>query len=257
MRNESPVNTANELMCSIASAMDALILFWKKGGKTCGNAAKLRNAVDFIDSQYVVLRELIPAVREYVADAWNDIVVNDMLRMSVRRLSLTCKDFMRKCVEFEGAWNRNEASAFSLFDDMWRARKYVALCHDSQNRDGDIYQAAAKGCIPLSGKGGGSSQRARAFEDYFLGVSDDELDYFIRFAQPMNVRVKWLGKRDEAVIFAEAFGLSAKDMNRSFIIPSRSGAHRDLSLSSDAPSFNCNQYPIWKAIRKYQSLTRE
>ena len=98
MMTESPINSANDLMRSIATAMDALRVFWKDYSPTAGNEAGIRNAVDFIDSNYAVLRDLEPQVREYVEDAWNDIIVNDMQRLSVRRLTNACKDFFGKCV---------------------------------------------------------------------------------------------------------------------------------------------------------------
>lgn len=254
MMTESPINSANDLMRSIASAMDALLAFWRQGSPAAGNEAGIRNAVDFINANYAVLRDLEPQVREYVEDAWNDIIVNEMQRLSVRRLTNTCKDFFGKCVEFEKVWNENEESAFQMFNDEWRARKYVVLCHESLQKHKDTHQAAAKGCLPQYGSAPGSGKKARVFERYFVDVNDEALDYFIRFTQPISPRVKWLGSRAEAVIFAEEFGLTAKDMNRSFIIPSRSGIHRNLSLSGDTPKFAKNLYPIWKAISDYKSV---
>lgn len=228
--------------------------FWRQGSPAAGNEAGIRNAVDFINANYAVLRDLEPQVREYVEDAWNDIIVNEMQRLSVRRLTNTCKDFFGKCVEFEKVWNENEESAFQMFNDEWRARKYVVLCHESLQKHKDTHQAAAKGCLPQYGSAPGSGKKARVFERYFVDVNDEALDYFIRFTQPISPRVKWLGSRAEAVIFAEEFGLTAKDMNRSFIIPSRSGVHRNLSLSGDTPKFAKNLYPIWKAISDYKSV---
>lgn len=254
MMTESPINSANDLMRSIASAMDALLAFWRQGSPAAGNEAGIRNAVDFINANYAVLRDLEPQVREYVEDAWNDIIVNEMQRLSVRRLTNTCKDFFGKCVEFEKVWNENEESAFQMSNDEWRARKYVVLCHESLQKHKDTHQAAAKGCLPQYGSAPGSGKKARVFERYFVDVNDEALDYFIRFTQPISPRVKWLGSRAEAVIFAEEFGLTAKDMNRSFIIPSRSGVHRNLSLSGDTPKFAKNLYPIWKAISDYKSV---
>lgn len=254
MMTESPINSANDLMRSIASAMDALLAFWRQGSPAAGNEAGIRNAVDFINANYAVLRDLEPQVREYIEDAWNDIIVNDMQRLSVRRLTNACKDFFGKCVEFEKVWNENEESAFQMFNDEWRARKYVVLCHESLQKHKDTHQAAAKGCLPQYGSAPGSGKKARVFERYFVDVNDEALDYFIRFTQPISPRVKWLGSRAEAVIFAEEFGLTAKDMNRSFIIPSRSGVHRNLSLSGDTPKFAKNLYPIWKAISDYKSV---
>lgn len=180
--------------------------------------------------------------------------MNDMQRLSVRRLTNACRDFFGKCVEFEKAWNENKESAFQMFNDEWRARKYVVLCHESLQKHKDTHQAAAKGCLPQYGSAPGSGKKARVFERYFVDVNDEALDYFIRFTQPISPRVKWLGSRAEAVIFAEEFGLTAKDMNRSFIIPSRSGVHRNLSLSGDTPKFAKNLYPIWKAISDYKSV---
>lgn len=254
MMTESPINSANDLMRSIASAMDALLAFWRQGSPAAGNEAGIRNAVDFINANYAVLRDLEPQVREYVEDAWNDIIVNEMQRLSVRRLTNTCKDFFGKCVEFEKVWNENEESAFQMFNDEWRARKYVVLCHESLQKHKDTHQAAAKGCLPQYGSAPGSGKKARVFERYFVDVNDEALDYFIRFTQPISPRVKWLGSRAEAVIFAEEFGLTAKDMNRSFIIPSRSGVHRNLSLSGDTPKYKKSLYPIWKVISEYKSM---
>lgn len=173
-------------MRSIASAMDALLGFWRDDSPTAGNEAGIRNTVDFIDE--------------------------------------------------------------------WRARKYVVLCHDSLQKHKDTHQAAAKGCLPQYGSASGTGKKARVFERYFVDVSDEALDYFIRFTQPISPRVKWLGSRAEAVIFAEEFGLTAKDMNRSFIIPSRSGIHRNLSLSGDTPKYKKSLYPIWKVISEYKSM---
>ena len=254
MMTESPINSANDLMRSIASAMDALLAFWRLPSPTQSEIAGIRNAVDFIDANYAVLRDLEPQVREYVEDAWNDIIVNDMQRLSVRRLTNACRDFFGKCVEFEKVWNENEESAFQMFNDEWRARKYVVLCHESLQKHKDTHQAAAKGCLPQYGSAPGSGKKARVFESYFVDVNDEALDYFIRFTQPISPRVKWLGSRAEAVIFAEEFGLTAKDMNRSFIIPSRSGVHRNLSLSGDTPKYKKTLYPIWKAISEYKSM---
>ena len=257
MMTNSPINSASDLMRSIASAMDALLAFWRLPSPTQSELAGIRNAVDFIDANYAVLRDFEPQVREYIEDAWNDIIVNDMLRLSIRRLSFACRELMDKSVEFENVWNEHEESAFELFNDEWRARKYVALCHESLNNNRDVHSAAAKGCLPQYSSTSGSGKKTRVFERYFVDVNDEALDYFIRFTQPLSPRVKWLGSRAEAVIFAEEFGLTAKDMNRSFIIPSRSGGHRDLNLAGDTPTNKKNQYPIWKSIQKYNSLQKD
>ena len=257
MMTESPINSATDLTRSIASAMDALLAFWQKCSPSQSETSGIRNAVDFIDANYSVLRDLEPQVREYVEDAWNDIVVNEMQRLSVRRLSLACREFFGKCVEFENVWNENEESACSLFNDEWRARKYVVLCHESLQKHKDTHEAAAKGCLPQYGGASGSGKKARVFERYFVDVNDEALDYFVRFAQPLSPRVKWLGSRAEAVIFAEEFGLTAKDMNKSFIIPSRSGNHRNLSLSNESPAYDKSQYPIWKALKEYSAFHKD
>lgn len=118
----------------------------------------------------------------------------------------------------------------------------------------DTHEAAAKGCLPQYGSAPGTNKKARVFERYFVDVNDEALDYFVRFAQPLSPRVKWLGSRVEAVIFAEEFGLTAKDMNKSFFIPSRSGNHRNLNLSGDTPKFAKKLYPIWKVISEYKSM---
>src|SRR5574344_283702 len=104
MMTESPINSANDLMRSIASAMDALLAFWRLASATQSEIAGIRNAVHIIDANYAVLRDLEPQVREYVEDAWNDIVVNEMQRLIVRRLSLACRELFGKCVEFEKVW---------------------------------------------------------------------------------------------------------------------------------------------------------
>lgn len=257
MMTNSPINSATDLMRSIATAMDALLAFWREKSPTPAKVAGIRNAVDFIDSNYAVLRDMVPQVREYVEDAWNDIVVNEMQRLNVRRLSLACREFMNKCMEFENAWNGNEESAFALFNDEWRARKYLVLCHESLNNNREIHTAAAKGCLPQYRSGTGSGKKARLFKDYFVDVSDEALDYFTRFAQPLSPRVKWMGSRAEAVIFAEEFGLTAKDMNGSFFIPSRDGSHRNLNMSGDSPANNKSQYPIWKALREYAAFHKD
>ena len=257
MMTNSPIYTATDLMRSIASAMDALLAFWKDKSPTPAKVAGIRNAVDFIDSNFAGLRDLVPQVREYVEDAWNDIVVNEMQRLSVRRLSLACRAFMDKCVEFENVWNENEESAYELFDDEWRARKYLVLCHESLNDNREIHTAAARGCLPQYSSGTGNEKKARLFKDYFVDVSDEALDYFVRFAQPLSPHVKWMGSRAEAVIFAEEFGLTAKDMNKSFFIPSRSGNHRDLSLAGESPAYKKSQYPIWNSIQKYKAIQKD
>ena len=68
---ESPINSAIELMRSIASAMDALLLFWRNPAPDVVKVGGIRNAVDFIEVNYAELRDLVPQVAEYVADAWN------------------------------------------------------------------------------------------------------------------------------------------------------------------------------------------
>lgn len=245
-----------DLMRSIVSAMDALLVYWDIPRPTASQTGAVKNAADFIEVSYAALRDMEPQVREYVADAWNDIVVNDLQRMTVRRLALSCRDMMKASVKFEKGWCRNEVSAFSLFEDEWCARKYVALCHERLENNHELLEAVAKGCLPQHSSDLRSAGKARIFEKYFVGVSDEALEYFTKFAQHLEPRVKWLGKRDEAVIFAEEFGLTAKDMNKSFLIPSRSGAHRDLSLSGDAPSYDKTAYPIWKILEKYREYDK-
>lgn len=257
MLTESPINSANDLMRSIVSAMDALLAFWREPSLCIARHGGIRNAIDFIDSNYAVMRDLEPQVREYVEDAWNDIIVNEMLRMSVRRLSLACREFMNECVKFEDVWNRHERSALELFADEWLARKYVVLCHECMKKNQEILTAAARGCLPQYSGSKGTGRRVRLFEKYFVDVSDEAFDFFIRFTQPIFPRVKWMGSRAEAVIFAEEFGLTAKDMNRSFIIPSRSGGHRDLNLAGDTPTNNKELYSIWKCIRRYRDLQKD
>ena len=54
---ESPISSAIELMRSIASAMDALLLFWRNPSPEVVKVGGIRNAVDFIDANYAEIRD--------------------------------------------------------------------------------------------------------------------------------------------------------------------------------------------------------
>ena len=93
MMTESPIKSANDLMRSIASAMDALLAYWELEHPTADQIAAIKNVADFIDVSFVALRDAEADVREYVGDAWNDIMVNDLLRFRISTLASTCKAF--------------------------------------------------------------------------------------------------------------------------------------------------------------------
>ena len=175
-----------------------------------------------------------------------------MLQKEVVEYLERIKAFLYQLRIFEEMFCKNAEKAFIMFRDVWIARKYFVLMlemelihKDLMGRFEEYRHKRPSVAKPFRGM-------ATEFRDFFVGVSDTELENLILYNKPFRKKHLWKGERVEATIFAKTFGLSAKIMNRCFVINGSNGFHRDLNLSGDKPSFMFSNYGIYAHLEKFK-----
>ena len=147
---------------------------------------------------------------------------------------------------------KNSEKAFNMFRDVWIARKYFVMMLELENIHKDLMGCFEEYCNKRPSVAKPFRGMATEFRDFFVGVSDTELENLILYNKPFSKKHLWKGERVEATIFAKTFGLSAKIMNRCFVINGSNGFHRDLNLSGDKPSFMFSNYGIYAHLEKFK-----
>ena len=147
---------------------------------------------------------------------------------------------------------KNAEKAFIMFRDVWIARKYFVLMLEMERIYGDLIRLFEEYCYKRPSVAKPFRGMATEFRDFFIGVSDTELENLILYNKPFRKKHLWKGERVEATIFAKTFRLSAKIMNRCFVINGSNGFHRDLNLSGDKPSYMFSNYGIYAHLEKFQ-----
>lgn len=232
--------------------MSAVVDYWHGHSDEITGRYGCRNSVEAIEMLYQKVDDLLSSSKEYILENWPDIVRNSIKRNEVRHYLAAVKDFFGTLRTFENEFCENDYKAFATFDDAWIARKYFVMMLDQSNLYNCVFEE-----FSAFGNSRPSNARpfrgiARAFDDYFSGVNDVQIEDLIvnhrYFAKP----ALWKGLRAEAVIFAKAFGLSAADMNHCFIIPGKHCPHRNLGLVTDRPCKAESEYGICAAIDLYK-----
>lgn len=237
---------------SVANAMAAVVDYWEGHPDDVTRRFGCRNAVETIQMLYGKVTDEIENSRSFIIENWDNIVRSSVKIDEVSLFLSRLKEFFGKLRFFEDEFCRNDLKAFSTFDDAWIARKYFVMMLESREEYSSIFGAfeAVGNCRPHQARP--FSGIARAFRTYFQGVSDAEIEDLIVNHKAFSSPVLWLGHRQEAVIFAECFGLSAADMNHSFTIPGKHCEHRNLGLKKDGPRLPFSEYGIWSAIQLYE-----
>ncbi|MCQ2127196.1 MAG: hypothetical protein MJZ06_07170 [Bacteroidaceae bacterium] len=234
--------------------MDAMLPYLRDESADKERGPRMRNVAEYLEESNGQLQECAVSVWEYVTDAWNDIIVNDALQLELRMFFEVWNGLKEKVAEFKDAFHGNEVRSFALFDDEWTAQRYQLLVHTADGKFARLLSLMRMESVAGMSESNPIHGIARLFRRYFVGVGDSELADFLRTGKPFGKPAKWLGDRDEAVIMARAFGLTARDMNGTFIIPGRKTAHRNLNLSGDAPSYDDSRYPIWSSIETARKM---
>ena len=237
---------------TVASAMAGVVGFWSSGTAESRSYFGFANLVNDIETEYPNVETLTMKSRTYIYEHWLDIEQNNMLQKEVAEYLERVKAFLHQLRIFEEMFCKNAEKAFIMFRDVWIARKYFVLMLEMERIYGDLMgrfeeyrhkrPSVAK---PFRGM-------ATEFRDFFVGVSDTELENLILYNKPFRKKHLWKGERVEATIFAKTFGLSAKIMNRCFVINGSNGFHRDLNLSGDKPSFMFSNYGIYAHLEKFK-----
>ena len=237
---------------TVASAMAGVVGFWSNGTAESRSHFGFVNLVNDIETEYPNVETLTMKSRTYIYEHWLDIEQNNMLQAEVAEYLERVKVFLHQLRIFEEMFCKNAEKAFDMFRDVWIARKYFVLMlelerihKDLMGRFEEYRNKRPSVAKPFRGM-------ATEFRDFFVGVSDTELENLILYNKPFRKKHLWKGERVEATIFAKTFGLSAKIMNRCFVINGSNGFHRDLNLSGDKPSFMFSNYGIYAHLEKFK-----
>lgn len=237
---------------SVASAMTAVVDSWHGHPDDSIRKYGYASCTDTIERCYPAVCRQIEQAREFIVAHWIEISQNNVMQMDVKDYLADLAEFFEKLRAFETEFCMNNAIAFTTFKDAWIARKYFVKMLELQQMYKNLYKQfeehgkkRAKSARPFRGM-------AVAFRDFFLGVTDTQLENLIIFHKPFSVKAVWLGERVEAALFARFFGLTAKDMNHSFVIYGHNGFHRDLNLSSELPKSRNTEYAINAPLEMYK-----
>ena len=237
---------------TVASAMAGVVGFWSNGTAESRSYFGFANLVNDIETEYPNVETLTMKSRTYIYEHWLDIEQNNMLQKEVAEYLERVKAFLHQLRIFEEMFCKNAEKAFIMFRDVWIARKYFVLMlelerihKDLMGRFEEYRHKRPSVAKPFRGM-------ATEFRDFFVGVSDTELENLILYNKPFRKKHLWKGERVEATIFAKMFGLSAKIMNRCFVINGSNGFHRDLNLSGDKPSYVFSNYGIYAHLEKFK-----
>ena len=216
---------------TVASAMAGVVGFWSNGTAESRSYFGFANLVNDIETEYPNVETLTMKSRTYIYEHWLDIEQNNMLQKEVAEYLERIKAFLHQLRIFEEMFCKNAEKAFIMFRDVWIARKYFVLMLEMERIYGDLIGLFEEYCYKRPSVAKPFRGMATEFRDFFVGVSDTELENLILYNKPFRKKHLWKGERVEATIFAKTFGLSAKIMNRCFVINGSNGFHRDLNLS--------------------------
>ena len=237
---------------TVASAMAGVVGFWSNGTAESRSHFGFANLVNDIETEYPNVETLTMKSRTYIYEHWLDIEQNNMLQKEVAEYLERVKAFLHQLRIFEEMFCKNAEKAFIMFRDVWIARKYFVLMLEMERIYGDLIGLFEEYCYKRPSVAKPFRGMATEFRDFFVGVSDTELENLILYNKPFRKKHLWKGERVEATIFAKTFGLSAKIMNRCFVINGSNGFHRDLNLSGDKPSFMFSNYGIYAHLEKFK-----
>ena len=237
---------------TVASAMAGVVGFWSNGTTESRSYFGFANLVNDIETEYPNVETLTMKSRTYIYEHWLDIEQNNMLQKEVAEYLERIKAFLHQLRIFEEMFCKNAEKAFIMFRDVWIARKYFVLMLEMERIYGDLIGLFEEYCYKRPSVAKPFRGMATEFRDFFVGVSDTELENLILYNKPFRKKHLWKGERVEATIFAKTFGLSAKIMNRCFVINGSNGFHRDLNLSGDKPSFMFSNYGIYAHLEKFK-----
>ena len=237
---------------TVASAMAGVVGFWSNGTAESRSYFGFANLVNDIETEYPNVETLTMKSRTYIYEHWLDIEQNNMLQKEVAEYLERVKAFLHQLRIFEEMFCKNAEKAFIMFRDVWIARKYFVLMLEMERIYGDLIGLFEEYCYKRPSVAKPFRGMATEFRDFFVGVSDTELENLILYNKPFRKKHLWKGERVEATIFAKMFGLSAKIMNRCFVINGSNGFHRDLNLSGDKPSFMFSNYGIYAHLEKFK-----
>ena len=237
---------------TVASAMAGVVGFWSNGTAESRSYFGFANLVNDIETEYPNVETLTMKSRTYIYEHWLDIEQNNMLQKEVAEYLERVKAFLHQLRIFEEMFCKNAEKAFIMFRNVWIARKYFVLMLEMERIYGDLIGLFEEYCYKRPSVAKPFRGMATEFRDFFVGVSDTELENLILYNKPFRKKHLWKGERVEATIFAKTFGLSAKIMNRCFVINGSNGFHRDLNLSGDKPSFMFSNYGIYAHLEKFK-----
>lgn len=237
---------------TVASAMAGVVGFWSNGVAESRCQFGVANQVNDIESEFSNVGTLMMRSRTYIYEHWLDIEQNNMLQAEVAEYLERVKVFLHQLRIFEEMFCKNAEKAFDMFRDVWIARKYFVLMLELELIHKDLMVCFEEYCNKRPSVAKPFRGMASEFRDFFVGVSDTELESLILYNKPFRKKSLWKGERVEATIFAKTFGLSAKVMNRCFVINGSNGFHRDLNLSGDKPSYMFSNYGIYAHLEKFR-----
>ena len=237
---------------TVASAMAGVVGFWSNDTAESRSYFGFANLVNDIETEYPNVETLTMKSRTYIYEHWLDIEQNNMLQKEVAEYLERVKAFLHQLRIFEEMFCKNAEKAFIMFRDVWIARKYFVLMLEIERIYGDLIGLFEEYCYKRPSVAKPFRGMATEFRDFFVGVSDTELENLILYNKPFRKKHLWKGERVEATIFAKTFGLSAKIMNKCFVINGSNGFHRDLNLSGDKPSFMFSNYGIYAHLEKFK-----
>lgn len=186
-----------------------------------------------------------------IADEWNNIIVNDVRLHEVgkyikfyRRLRMYCKDFHETIKESfkKVRWILSDTEIIDSYIEMFREMD------DDMVVILDFFENADLTILPHNQRLEGL---AKQMKRYVAEVDDEFYESLILKGRIPATKVKWLGKRNEASLFAIHFGLNDYQMNSAFIFRCHTKVYRPLKISSDKPTNAYETYDIYKILKDY------
>jgi len=214
------------------------------------DAALIREKID-------ELRKNLRLAYYSIADEWNNIIVNDVRLHEVgkyikfyRRLRMYCKDFHETIKESfkKVRWILSDTEIIDSYIEMFREMD------DDMMVILDFFENAG---LTIPNNNRRLEGLAKQMIRYVAGVDDEFYESLILKGRTPVTKVKWLGKRNEASLFAMYFGLDDYHMNAAFIFKCHTQIYRPLKISSDKPTNAHETYAIYKILKNYDGVLKK
>lgn len=236
--------------------MAAVSAFWGLGDDERERSLGCKHHVDVLEARFAEVRDAVKDARCYIFEHWNEIAGNALLLREVKDFLSDFRRFDQRVEAFDDEWLEHDMVALEIFTDYWIARKYCVMAWKESKLFLPVVEMLQENAVVQNGVARAFRGAAKHFEGYVSGATDAMWQRLIRDKQAFPTKARWIGKRNEAVILAEYFGIPVSVMNESFIWPGTKLPVRPLSITQDAPTKALDTYRIMDLLNTYQNWKR-